>query len=91
LYVLTLVVKINFELNDNYLKDLERIRHALKMQGKKSAVVEVIDDEIRMLKNAPRYAGRMLGVRINAQHVAKLIVTVFAAMCSALLRVGIVD
>ena len=91
LYVLTLVVKINFELNDHYLKDLERIRYSLKMQGKKLAVVEVIDDEIRMLKNAPRYAGRMLGVRINAQHVAKLIVTVFAAMCSALLRVGIVD
>lgn len=92
--VLFLVVRINLQLNDYFIKDLER-KYFLLEDGKgewdTAGMVKMINNKIRALKADPKFAGWMLGVRITKASVAKLLISLFAAMASAILRLGVAD
>ncbi|GMI02360.1 hypothetical protein TrVE_jg9029 [Triparma verrucosa] len=88
------IVKINLQLHDYFVKDLERIRYLLedgKGQGDSTKMVSIIENKIRALKADPKFAGRMLGVKITKESVAKLLVSLLAAMASAILRLGLAE
>ncbi|GMH77782.1 hypothetical protein TrST_g13865 [Triparma strigata] len=91
---LIFIVKINLQLHDYFVKDLERIRYLLedgKGQGDSTKMVSIIENKIRALKADPKFAGRMLGVKITKESVAKLLVSLLAAMASAILRLGLAE
>ena len=87
--VLLLVVRINEQLHNYFLKDLERIRWRLVKKGGEDGLVKIIDNQARALKVEPKLAGRMLSVKITKSLVVKLLISLFAAMASAILRLGL--